>query len=62
MSNFSRIKNCKDVYEMADLLSGYICNNQQKFKNEDGTFNSLIILEWLKSNRNIFDEEVKDNG
>ncbi|MBP3487293.1 MAG: hypothetical protein J6K53_02750 [Roseburia sp.] len=58
MSNFERIKQCKDEYEMTDLICGYISNNLQKMKKKnDPCFNSQPFLEWLKSNRNIFDEE-----
>ena len=58
MSNFERIKNCENEYEMTDLIGGYVCNNLHKLKDKDtGEFNGLVILEWLKSDRNIFDEE-----
>ena len=54
MSNFDRIKKCENEYQMADLLAGYICNNVHKLRNKDGTFNSLEILQWLQSNKDIF--------
>lgn len=57
MSNFDRIKKCENEYQMADLLAGYICNNIHKLRNKDGTFNSLEILQWLQSNKDIFGEE-----
>lgn len=57
MNNFERLRQCKDEYEMSDLISGYVCNNLHKLKNEDGTFNSIEILQWLQSNKNIFGEE-----
>ena len=59
MNNFERIRNAKDEYEMTDLICGYICNNLHKLKSEDSPeFNGLPFLEWLKSNRNIFDEDT----
>lgn len=57
MSNFDRIKRCENEYQMTDLLAGYICNNVHKLRNRDGTFNSLEILQWLQSNKDIFGEE-----
>lgn len=59
MKNFDRIKNCKDEYEMADLVMGYIANNLHKMKKLDSSeFTSLPFLHWLQSERNIFDEET----
>lgn len=57
MDNFDRIKRCENEYQMTDLLAGYICNNVHKLRNKDGTFNSLEILQWLQSNKDIFGEE-----
>lgn len=59
MSNFDRIKDCEDEYEMADLICGYVFNNLHKLRDKDSLeFHSLPFLEWLRSNRNIFDEEL----
>ena len=58
MSNFDRIKQCETEYQMADLISVYVCNNAQRLWNKDGTFNGIEILHWLQSNKNIFGEEI----
>lgn len=59
MTNFDRIKTCKDEYEMTDIITGYIANNLHKMKSLDGPeFNCLPFLEWLRSDRNIFDEKT----
>lgn len=58
MSNFERIKQCESEYQMADLISGYVCNNSSKLWNKDGTFNSIEILHWLQSNKNIFGDKI----
>lgn len=58
MNNFERIKQSEDEYEMVDLICGYVFNNLHKMRQKDGSgFSSLPFLEWLKSNKNIFDEE-----
>lgn len=58
MSNFDKIKQCENEHQMTDLIAGYICNNASKLWNKDGTFNSVEILHWLQSNKNIFGEEI----
>lgn len=58
MNNLERIQQCKSEYEVADLICGFFCNNLHKMKNKDSLeFNGLPFLQWLQSNRNIFDEE-----
>lgn len=53
MSNFNRIKNCNDEYELADILTTFMCKNLHELLNEDGTFNSLYLLRWLQSDKNM---------
>lgn len=61
MSNFERIKNCESEYEMANLLLGYFPNNLHKLRNNDtGEWTSLPFLDWLRSDRDIFDEETAE--
>lgn len=58
MNNFERIKNCKDEYEMADIICTYMFNNIQKMENNDIGFTSVPFLRWLQSSRTVFDEEI----
>lgn len=61
MNNFEKIKECKDEYEMTDLICGYIGNNLHKLKGKNASyFNSLPFLRWLQSDRDINDEEPED--
>ena len=61
MSNFDRIKNCESEYEMSNLICGYICNNLHKLTEKDSPeFHGLPFLEWLRSDRDIFDEETTE--
>lgn len=60
MNNFERIKQTKNVYEMSDIVMGFIGNHIHAIKREDGSINPLIFLRWLESNKNIFDEERND--
>ena len=61
MSNFERIKACKDELEMCDLIGGYVCNNLHKLIKNKVEFDSLELLNWLRSNKNIFGEERTTN-
>ena len=48
MNNFERLKNCKNEYEMADIIGGYMCNNAHTLIKENGEFNGLEVLNWLR--------------
>lgn len=61
MNNFERLKNCKNEYEMADIIGGYMCNNAHTLIKENGEFNGLEVLNWLKSNKDIFGNERTTN-
>ncbi|MGN0352414.1 MAG: hypothetical protein ACI4ES_12245 [Roseburia sp.] len=61
MNNFKRLKNCENEYEMADIICGYFCNNAHILIKENGEFNQLEVLNWLKSNKDIFGNERTTN-
>lgn len=62
MTNFDRIKQCGDECQMATLIHGYYCSNLHKMHNKDtGEWTSLPFLDWLRSDRNIFDEDVLED-
>lgn len=53
MNNFERLKSLESEYEMADLIMGFLSVNFSEIKREDGSWNGLVFLRWLQSDKKI---------